>query len=272
MAKTRNALRNQRPQKRKKLVSAKIIGLASILLASTALSWYTIRSIDFSFNKESKSPTPIKWHVQVEGEKQSSKHLKEIHLTLAEACPNGRPKEIKFAAQLLQTRLEVDRVRLVRTGHDQLYLYIKPRKPYLRIFTGKVRLLSETGQIYGLALPNHENLPMLKGIPIENASWRSDGTLHIAKESEQLINQALELVKLARSFRAEIDAVSYIPYRGFSFTRASDNIEAVVGFSPFDEKLDRLLKLVGSLKKKGSHVERIELDYQGKAFIKEKKS
>jgi len=44
-----------------------------------------------------------------------------------------------------------------------------------------------------------------------------------------------------------------------------------LGQSPFGPHLDRLDKIMAKLKSKNQIAERIELDYQGKAFIKLKK-
>jgi cell division septal protein FtsQ len=271
MGKSRRVLRNQRPKKRRRRLPIKpFIYLFAASLAALGL-WYSSHFIsEFQFRATER--TPLQWRINVLGEQLSSAQLSDLHRVITNKAPYGAPAELDQAARTLQAKLAMERVRIVRTGSDQLAIFIKARRAFLRVFTGKERLLSEVGQIYGTATEADQQLPLLKGLPMDDVSWGSDGTLEVSAEVEQLIQQAILLTKECHKYRFAIDTLEYIPYRGYQVTRAQDQIQIIVGFEPFDDKLARLTNLIDSLKKKSSHVERIELDYQGKAFIKQKKS
>jgi hypothetical protein len=50
-----------------------------------------------------------------------------------------------------------------------------------------------------------------------------------------------------------------------------DDTEIVIGLQPFAYKLKKLQNILDGLRRDGIVASRIELDYEGKAFIKERK-
>ena len=66
--------------------------------------------------------------------------------------------------------------------------------------------------------------------------------------------------------------MSYRRFRGFFvILEAQETRFQVPGRAPFAGKLDKLQGILSKLDAKGEVAQRVELDYQGKAFIKLKK-
>jgi hypothetical protein len=82
--------------------------------------------------------------------------------------------------------------------------------------------------------------------------------------------QAVDLGARAAEQGIEVKRVHYQKFRGYSIF-SPDNSEIVVGLGPFDYKVKKLRGILEGLKRDGIVASRIELDYEGKAFIKERR-
>ena len=74
-----------------------------------------------------------------------------------------------------------------------------------------------------------------------------------------------------RDSNHKIKSIEFKRFRGFFVVLQTSETEVALGRSPFSGKLVRLHEILKRLEKTSSTAARIELDYQGKAFIKEKK-
>jgi hypothetical protein len=84
------------------------------------------------------------------------------------------------------------------------------------------------------------------------------------------LEDALEIWGLVRSGEVEIKSISFQKFRGYALILADDT-EIVIGLQPFAYKLKKLQNILDGLRRDGIAASRIELDYEGKAFIKERK-
>ena len=84
------------------------------------------------------------------------------------------------------------------------------------------------------------------------------------------IEDVLELIEALKADATEYSHINFIKHRGFSITLKGDSTEVFLGNAPYNVKITRMHSIILDLRKKGSQAQRIELDYDGKAFIKEK--
>jgi hypothetical protein len=92
----------------------------------------------------------------------------------------------------------------------------------------------------------------------------------ITAEERRHLFDALEVWQRSNESGVEIRQINFQKFRGFAVSLA-DGTEVVLGLKPFDYKLKKLRGILDGLKRDGVAAARIELDYEGKAFIKERK-
>ncbi len=193
-------------------------------------------------------------------------------LTLSDLTPLA----LERVARALQARFLAEDVRVVRVAKNRVYIMLTPRQSAMRIKADEMRLLSGGGQIYGSAKDSDSALPLLSGIfdgHKETLSMRDNQTLQITEEQRTLVQEALTILTYTkeRQLADTFDEVHYIKHRGFTLRASKDGLEVAIGRAPFDRKMTSLDNILAGLRKRGSQAQRIELDYDGKAFVKEKR-
>lgn len=184
-----------------------------------------------------------------------------------EALRSG--KSLQEIARIAGAVAPLSRVSVVRTSPDRVVIGFERREPALRIERGTQKLIDSAGFIYGSCciLPAQESeaqLPLLSGIP--NAQ-SDNGTS--PREEQNLIHAALSLNSGLMRRNIAVSSIRYQGHRGFFAVMNPEGIEVAMGNAPFDDKLSRLSEVLERVDRQ--RVSRIELDYHGKAFIKERK-
>ena len=167
------------------------------------------------------------------------------------------------------------KVEIIRAAPGKIIVGFERRTPSLRIDrsnnssndAGAVRLVDSAGFIYGscCVLPVQEAeslLPLLTGLPAADQAGNN-------KEEHALIREALKLYDGLTTKNIKASSIRYQNHRGFFAIMDPGQIEVSIGRAPFDEKLNRLAEVLERVDRQ--KVSRIELDYHGKAFIKERK-
>lgn len=178
------------------------------------------------------------------------------------------------ASAKLQKDFEIKQVRFVQTDNHTVYVSLSFREPRFRISADQIRLLSTEGHVYGHPTTSQErSLPLISGIFMDNdipIRLHEDGSLALSNQQKIALQDVLHLANLAAQNNVKYDEMNYVAYRGVTLLDRQTGIEVSLGKPPFEKKISRLEKILLKLKQKGTMAERIELDYDGKAFIKEK--
>lgn len=233
---------------------SKQINQAQTLKTNITPNW----DIEINSNVENKGLTEHKFEVldaiTKEGTKLNS--LPEITSTIQ--------KQFYFA-----------RTSIIKTAPNKLKIYIEERIPALSISADKKRFVATTGDVYGeYHNKKTEKLPHLVGVFEKKRKPYvfSNANALITTEQEQArIQEALTIVKLSKKFLLLPKQLKFIEYRGFSLTLEKQKTEVLLGRKPFEYKFVKLVEIQKQTKKNKQHAWKIELDYEGKAFIKTSK-
>lgn len=221
----------------------------------------------------------IDWKVTIKaGEDQAipSQAVEDIVATVKKLAGDGSKKSLSRAAESVQKLDSYAQVSLIKLAPNELAVHVRRRTPAFCVQADRLRFVATDAVVYGTPDPAKPDAclgPVLTGVFDEQRRFtvKNDLTLALDGEERQVLKEALELLKLSREKKQSFTQLSYRRYRGFFVTLAGSGAEVSVGRAPFAGKLDKLTGILTKLEAKGHVAERIELDYQGKAFIKSKK-
>lgn len=265
--KNKNFLKNQKLKKRKRSFQFEIKSLApflpfgGIILASIVIG---VTLQNFNFVPETNIPTfktdlieAPKLRAKVEGmlSKQRDSDFENFH----------------DLASKIQKKLSAKRVTLVSLGNNTVSIDLEMHKAIAAIEFGKKRLLSDEGKVFGNYIETRDHsLPLIKGIGMKDkVSLADDQSLVLDEESVQRISEARLLINEGLRYNIHYRAIHLDPYRGFQVLLKDKRIRVEMGRTPFKKRYIKLVKILSNLSRKKVNQARIELDYQGKAFIKE---
>lgn len=189
-----------------------------------------------------------------------------LQARLSESADAG--KSLDELAQIAGSLAPLSKVEVIRASPDKIVIGFERRAPALRIDRGVIRLVDSAGFVYGscCVLPAQDaeaQLPLLTGVLATDQSGLSN------KEEHGLIREALGLNEGLAGKGLKAASLRYQNHRGFFAIMEPGDIEVSIGRAPFDDKLKRLAEVLERVDRQ--KVSRIELDYHGKAFIKERK-
>ncbi len=179
-----------------------------------------------------------------------------------------------ISARLLRNS-SYEEILLLRQNNEQLYVKVWKRNPVLITMVDTLRYITATGVIYGNANEdeNKEKLPRLKGLftdPNRQYPVSANNQITVTPSEQQILSEAGALVEMLAGEDLNTDEIEFILHRGFFCQIAANNTLVAFGRAPFSKKISKLHKVLAHLADKGARAQRIELDYFGKAFIKEK--
>jgi hypothetical protein len=219
--------------------------------------------------------TPRKdWHVvlKLAGDEALEPPLAQDVLEMAyESLGGGSAEELSETAKFIQNEAAFESVKIIRTKPNQVIVSISRRKGVLCVQADHLRLMTALGSVYGRVNPEDCPGPIVGGVFANRDHpfiLNTDMTVKLRTEERDAIVQAAQLFESAKAQNFEPVALDYQRFRGFSMTLKDSGTEVFVGPYPFEAHLQRLTKILSRLKQKGQVAQRIELDYQGKAFIK----
>jgi len=199
-----------------------------------------------------------------------------IIATARDTVGSGSLAELTKAGLAIQKQDAYADVRLVKLSATMIAISVVPRHAALCIDADRWRYISTEGEVYGQVAEGQGNAcpgPTLTGLFERGRRWVSADNLTIVlgDEEKALVKEAVVLVNEARSQNFTFGKLEVRRYRGFFGQLIPQGTEVALGRAPFAPKLDKLQGILAKLAKKNEQALRIELDYQGKAFIKLKK-
>lgn len=221
---------------------------------------------------------PQDWHVTLKtpgDEPLADKAAEQVIATVKRNLGDGSKADLRRAARLAQQTDSYATVHILRTGETGVVIEVMPRQPLLCVEADHLRYVAIDGAIYGaLDTPEACPGPVLKGVFPESRMrfpQSEQQTLTLDPEEQAIIHEAVELVQLLKAQSFQVAGLEHRRYRGFFVKLKDGDLEIAVGRTPFVGKLTKLTGILDKLQQKGEQASRIELDYQGKAFIKLKK-
>lgn len=273
-------LSSQKPQRSKKYSKFWKISLVFAVVIAVALTAFILLSDNKT--KVAKKSAPVKARLEVtlhasmrDDQNIDDKTRDDIAAAAGSLITASDETTLAQAARILQGKFLADSVHVIQTGPSRVSVLLKPRTAIMRVKADQTRLFSQHGQVYGIAKEEHASLPMLSGLfdTTENIPMRDNHVLSMSDEQQTIAGEALQLLEQVQQNKLEqsFDEIRFVKFRGFALRSSADDLEVTIGRAPFDRKISSLDRIMGSLKKRGSQAQRIELDYDGKAFIKEKR-
>ncbi len=224
-------------------------------------------------------PDQIDWKVSIktaEDHALSTQAVEDVTATIRKLAGDGSKKSLGRAAEAVQKLDSYAQVSLLKLAPDELAVHVRRRTPVLCVHADQVRFVAEGGVVYGTPDPAKADAcpgPVLSGVfdDLRKFTVRNDFTVALEADERVILKEAIDLLRLSREKKLVFAAMGYRRFRGFFVTLADSNAEVAIGRGPFTGKLDKLTGILTKLEGKGLVAERIELDYQGKAFIKSRK-
>lgn len=261
----------------KLLAGAGLVGLAlfgTYQLKRRAVAWLA------------SNDKPIAWRITLkpeDGATVSDQTWSSIYETARKTLAQGGSEDLKRTAAAIQRLDAFARVSVVRLSQQDVAIEVRARQPVLCVKADQLRLIGADGEVFGS--PEKDGIPcpgpVLVDIFDERASGATGGkrfslaedfTLDVSPEEREALKEAVSLQSEGKRRQLKIRSMDYQKFRGFLVVLAEpDGLELELGRAPFGPKLEKLDGLLQKLHEKGEQAARIELDYQGKAFIKLKK-
>jgi cell division septal protein FtsQ len=226
--------------------------------------------------------TPKDWHVEVmanDGTPLAENIKRDIYRVAGRTLKSGSAEELRKLAKQTEALGMLDKVRVIRPLPNTVLISADLRRPALLVNTGsKNRFLSLDGTVFGDSADNSGNpfgvspTVILNGIFEHRPNPSVDDSLRVMTNSDEQrhLLESIEIWQRSSESMLEVKQIQFQKFRGYSI-HLSDGTDVVLGLKPFDYKLKKLRGILDNLKRDGIAAARIELDYEGKAFIKERK-
>ncbi len=225
---------------------------------------------------------PKEWRIDVvsnNGTPLPEDIKRDVFAVAAKQLRLGSPAELRSLARQVEALGVLDGVKVIRPLANTVVFSAEMRQPALLVAVGgKTRYLTLDGTIFGDASATGENSTwprpsvLVTGIfdPASNPAFDASMKLILTAEHSRHLAEAMDVWEQSLAAHVEVKIVDFQKFRGFAIY-TPDNTEIVIGVKPFDYKLKKLRGILDGLKRDGALASRIELDYDGKAFVKEKK-
>lgn len=200
-----------------------------------------------------------------------SQKIAELQKISAEAYKNSRGR-LSSVSESIQKSLNASEVTAFKTSFGRVHIQVEPRIPLFKIKADKVRYVSTRGALYGVAEKNDASVPFVKGI-LENTrrlKFQKDKSAKLTEKEQLRIEKLLTLHRATKDLSLTVSEYKYIPFRGFQMVIGAQEIQVLIGEAPFERNLSKLVELLEEVKASDKKISLIEMDYNGKAFIKEK--
>jgi len=281
--KTRNdsVLKRQKPRTKRSFWARPAFAVTAFSTVAVIVLVLGYRSFRLFTKSEHRANTEVRepWQFTLKLSEDlplSSAAQDQIIATARDAVGSGSLAELTKAGLAIQRQDAYADVRLAKLSATMIAISVVPRHAALCIDADRWRYISTEGDIYGQVAEGQANAcpgPTLTGLFERNRRLVSADnlTLILGDEEKALVKEAVVLVDEARTQGFTFGKLEVRRYRGFFGQLIPQGTEVALGRAPFAPKLDKLQGILARLAKKNEQALRIELDYQGKAFIKLKK-
>ena len=254
----------QKPKKRKKRIKAKKgniltnILLPTLIATATCIIVYNNPKLILPKQSEIKKISFLSDLDFPTKRKIKSKLLK-----------NYDTQSISDLSQSIQNDFNFKNVGLSVNAKNEIYVSIKKHEPKLVVEYGKPRIYTKAKKLIDTNNYSQSGLTKLTGLtPKESITYKNDRSISLPIGDREIIDKANLLIKTAMGYNIKYKSINFDEFRGFSGMLSNNNYNVVIGFPPFEAKYKKLNRIIYELKTQGKFSAKIELDYQGKAFVK----
>jgi hypothetical protein len=184
----------------------------------------------------------------------------------------NKPQPLSSFVEDLQNIQTISHIHVQSNFENEIYISFTKRLPIFSIKSpSSTYTIANDGRFYSEPITETKPLPLLNGVFFENDKNENSKTNilpYIDDEQHRIILEAINLLDSIK-LNFEITAIEYKKFRGF-FVQTKDDLEVAIGRAPFNNKIIKLSSLIENLKSKNIIPKKIELDYDGKAFITQK--
>jgi hypothetical protein len=225
---------------------------------------------------------PNDWRIDVQSEAGTplpEDIRRNVYAVAQKQLRFGSPDELKMLARQVEAMGTLENVKVIRPLANTVVFSARLRKAALLVLVGgRTRYLTLDGAVFGDDSVVNDNplwerpTVVVTGVfdQAPNPAFDQSMKLILTPEQSRHLAEAIEVWQQIATSHVEAKAINFKKFRGFSIS-TPDDTEIVIGVKPFDYKLKKLRGILDGLKRDGTLAERIELDYEGKAFIKERK-
>jgi hypothetical protein len=261
---------NIKKRSKKKSPWKKILFFFILCPLFALLYFHFITPLDKKFGQKTENSHPIKpsWELTLKSNSQ---------VTDKERIISKLPKIIHDAkttqevAEKIQKYFSFAKTTILQTAPEKLIIHIEDRVPEFSTLADKQRLVSIDHEIYGELSSTYKNLPRLENILNKGRktyTFSENASLVLEEEEKERLREAQMILRLAEQNTLDLKEITFVEYRGFKLNFRQDKTEVFLGRKPFEKKFLKLLQIKKQFKNEDGATRRIELDYDGKAFIK----
>jgi hypothetical protein len=171
----------------------------------------------------------------------------------------------------IQEGIGLRKIELIQTSPFEIKIASHPFLPKLVAELDALRFVSEDGVIFGRTTEGENPmLPTLRGLDRKAIlSKNKNGSFVTTSGNQRIIEETLLALRQAEDHGLQFKSLLYDDFRGLSGELLEPLYRITLGFKPFESKFVKLDKILPNLRQRGITSASIELDYKGKAFVKE---
>ncbi|MCY4443429.1 MAG: cell division protein FtsQ/DivIB [Proteobacteria bacterium] len=218
-------------------------------------------------------PKEDPWRISIVDKKgQAPSHTisQSIIAATTNRLNHGSRDELQRLSHYILRESVFDHVSITRTAPKHVLIRVNIPEAVAIIEAGSWRLLSKHGGVLGKIAPKDQpHLPRISGVFSPEAkpyTITSSNKLSIRQDQARIITRILTTLALMKETGLSIESLNYDPYLGISLSLSSQ-VHIGLGHPPYNTKIRRLASIIQQAKKNGSAIKKIELDFQGKAFV-----
>lgn len=180
-------------------------------------------------------------------------------------------EELESFSRSVFRNLGLRSIQLIQTAPDQLSIATENFTPRIIAQLDKPRFVTDDGIVFGTVGPNEvPTMPRLEGLYKNAPFTKSENeTMVLSAANQKIVDLALLAIREGARYNIQYSLLTYNEFRGLSAQMLESDYRITLGDPPYDRKYERLAKVIASLRDRGSLRASIEVDYKGKAFVKE---
>lgn len=181
------------------------------------------------------------------------------------------PDELERFSRTLFRGMGLRSIQLIQTAPDRIAIATENFTPRLIADLDKPRFVTADGIVFGTVGSDvTPGLPTLHGLYKNAPFTKSENeTLVLSAANQKIVDEALLAIQEAARYNIQYSSLTYNEFRGLSAQMLELDYRITLGDPPFKAKYQNLEKVITSLKDRGTQRASIEVDFKGKAFVKE---
>jgi hypothetical protein len=251
-----------------------IIIISSIIIIFTPKIISKTINIYVKYSSQFKSIQETKFTVLIKNPEQIDDYSRSVINTISRKDFFSKNIGIKKVLPVIFNYGIFEQSEIIRDGITDFRIELTLRSPSFCVFNGKLKYVDANGIIFGSSTKKEScKNGILRGFLQEKQGLsftHRTPWFQLSTEDTYVVQAAIDLRKIlvesAINFKKEL---YYHDTRGFVVHLENPTIEVIIGLPPYEQKIKRMREILS--KNESNSLERIELDYANKAFVKKTK-